>query len=124
MAESLPPESDNKKSDADDEELVQIGAHSTVFPPPEEAPVIPGSVAGTGATAVAGATAEAQTAEHNEMNTDQTTKTPAATARSIAACIIRSALRDPNDIDNTSAPAPISDVAASDARATSLNESM
>ena len=74
MAESLPPESDNRNPSADEEELVQIGAHSTVFPPPEEAPAIQGSAAGT----VAGATAIAQTTGHDEMNADQTTKTPAA----------------------------------------------
>jgi len=66
MAESLPPESDNKTTDASDEELVQIGSHGTVFPSPEEAP----------ADSIAPAAAAAQTAaEHDEMNTDQTTKT-------------------------------------------------
>ncbi len=75
MAESLPPESDNRNPSADEEEIVQIGAHSTVFPPPEEAPAMQGSAAG--ATAVVGATAVAQTTGHDEMDADQTTKTPA-----------------------------------------------
>ncbi len=72
MAESLPPESDNKKPDANDEELVQIGTHGTVFPPPEEA------TAATGAVVAATTSASAKTTEMDEMNADHTTKTPAA----------------------------------------------
>jgi len=70
MAESLPPESDNKNPSAGEEELVQIGAHGTVFPPPEEAPSTAESAA------EAAAVAAPQTGKH-EMSADQTVKSPA-----------------------------------------------
>ncbi|HEY54198.1 MAG TPA: hypothetical protein G4N94_12170 [Caldilineae bacterium] len=73
MAESLSPESDPKAPTAGDEELIQIGVHGTVFPPPEEGkPVVD---LATGA-ASAEKTSEAKLSEHEDMNTDQTEATP------------------------------------------------
>ena len=74
MAESLPPESDNKNPSAGEEELVQIGAHSTVFPPPEEAPSTAESAAEAAAVV---SVAAPQTSEHDEMSADQTAESPA-----------------------------------------------
>ncbi len=75
MAESLPPESDNKKQGADDEELVQIGAHSIVFPSPEQestsSGVMPVAVAAT------------QVSEQQAMDASQTTKTSATSPAAV-----------------------------------------